>query len=498
MPTSRRHPLLILLFTLLTLSQPPVSLAILLNITAPPTPNRIPLRNNWNPIALAADVSSETLTGGPLITGCWNVAVQIESNTYNCQIDSGSSDLLIPGANLNGYVGPSYSTAGKRPLTGRLAGAQFADGSAWTGYFYSDRVLVGGVLGVTAPFAVVTQQTSNPVFDGSTTQGLIGIAYDSLSTSNVRPATVLSAMSDQKSIASEVVSFRGCPANSASPSVVDWGRDNRNLTCSSQLGWAQVADASHFSVDVIGISVGSKSLPLPTVGWQAGANGKSLVDSCTTILYLPQFVHNELIAQVRASGAFNGIRGLSETNLNNFLFELYSLPATLPINYTALPTLSFTLLSPPPSNPSTTPRGNLTLTLLPQNYIQQDNQGNIFFALQPQSTQSVVMGATVFTAFYVVFDRRGGRVGFGEGCGCAEGRRTGVLSLGGDQGVGAGAGVGGGGVVGTTTTTTGAAGPTETRGPSGGMRRGGGLKDGGGWRYGMIVGMALRGMLGLL
>jgi hypothetical protein len=276
------------------------------------------------------------------------------SKQYNCQIDSGSSDLLIPSTGLNNYnfSSPTYNTTSKTPLTGRLSGATFADGSAWNGYFYGDYVTLAGTLKGLAPFAVVTRQvkkkkiyiilkrpilrqrfhanifqTTNPVMDGTITQGLIGIAYDSLATSGIQPATVLTSLLLQNVITRDIVGFRGCPATSSIPSVIDWGNDDRNLTCGGLVGWVKVVDRTHYTVNVVGLAVSGTWLALPTRGWQEGLNNRSIVDSCTTIMYIPQFLYQVLMEAVVNSGVFNNLRGLSETNINNFLYDLYSLPA---------------------------------------------------------------------------------------------------------------------------------------------------------------------------
>ncbi|KAJ3319206.1 hypothetical protein HDU76_000621, partial [Blyttiomyces sp. JEL0837] len=170
--------------------------------------------------------SGEKVTGGPLVTGCFNVPVKVGGVEFSVQIDSGSSDLIIPGQNFPSYDpnGPMYPTKGKKPVTG-LVQAGFADGSAWSGYFYKDVVSLASVSS-TAVFAVMTNQTSNPpVTDGSTSQGLIGIAFDSLSSSPVDPKTVMTALVQAGQI-QDLIAFRSCPATSLTDSFIDWGAED--------------------------------------------------------------------------------------------------------------------------------------------------------------------------------------------------------------------------------------------------------------------------------
>jgi hypothetical protein len=83
---------------------------------------------------------------------------------------------------------------------------------------------------------------------------------------------------------------------------------------------------------------------------------------------------------------------------------------TTPINYAKLPNLTISMQD--------TTNGTVNITLNANNYIKGDGRGNIYFAIQPQETLSVVMGATLFDTFYIVLDRGNNKVGFGPGCEC--------------------------------------------------------------------------------
>ena len=75
---------------------------------------------------------------------------------FQALVDTGSSDLLIPGTGLPGYNGPTFSYYDKSPISD-TASTQFADGSSWSGQFYSEKVSIGN-LSVVAPFAVMKTQ----------------------------------------------------------------------------------------------------------------------------------------------------------------------------------------------------------------------------------------------------------------------------------------------------------------------------------------------------
>ena len=58
------------------------------------------------------------------------------------------------------------------------------------------------------------------------------------------------------------------------------------------------------------------------------------------------------------------------------------------------------------------------LTLTPENYIQRDSSGYLFFPVVASSIPRVIFGGVIFDTFYVVMDRDNHRVGFGAGCDC--------------------------------------------------------------------------------
>ncbi|KAJ1563864.1 hypothetical protein HK405_000471, partial [Cladochytrium tenue] len=266
------------------------------------------------------------LEGGPLLTGCWEVPVTVGSVTFDVLVDSGSSDLAVPGAGLNGYApgAPVYTVAAGQATVLSGVNQSFYDGSWWAGDFYTDSIkLGGGVAAVTASFAVIKSQ-SNPTFtDGQSSQGLLGIAYDSLAMS---PTTVLTSLARSKAVSSDVVAFRGCPATSSNASVIDWGAESTSLTCTATgrpTAWAAVPEAKYHTVDVVGISVGGVVLSLPsgTGSWQPKGS-PSIVDTCTTLLLLPDFAFTALTASIKASGVLQAA-GLSTTAVQKFLYGQY-------------------------------------------------------------------------------------------------------------------------------------------------------------------------------
>ncbi|KAJ3304682.1 Type I transmembrane sorting receptor, partial [Blyttiomyces sp. JEL0837] len=277
----------------------------------------------------------EVLTGGPFMTGCFNVEISVGGTKFKVQLDSGSTDLLVPGIDLNGYSGPTYDYRGKSPIRTGVH-TKFADLSSWQGNMYMDTVSVVG-MSVSAPFAVMITQTSNPIVtDGASSEGLFGIGFDELSSYPVDPRSVRTALSNSKQLAQDIIAFRGCPATSNLPSIVNWGGTDPSLTCTNTgfpIGYAAVSDTTgHFAVNVLGVGIGItnvayKELILPDRNfWQIGLNQDSIVDSCTTLLYIYDTLFEEFADTIIGTKVFQRA-GVSNRDLENFLYNLNALPS---------------------------------------------------------------------------------------------------------------------------------------------------------------------------
>ncbi|KAJ3130626.1 Beta-secretase 2 [Physocladia obscura] len=376
--------------------------------------------------SMASDSFDQDLSGGPLTTGCYNIDIYVTGVKFNVQVDTGSSDLLIPGSSIKSYVGPTYEVLGKTAFSSQSVGASFQDTSYWTGAFYYDTVGIdeNGVT-VNAPFAVMLSQSSSPtVTDGTTSQGLIGLAFDSLSTINSLelssdddsiPKTVFSALTDAKLLDSNIISFRTCPETSQDESLVDWGGFNSSLTCtfgssSPNLAWIAIISESYYTVNVTEIFIGSTSVNLDVSSWQKTNSDLSIFDSCTTILSINSEVFHQFVSTLTSiENAWGTLTNSS--NLNSFLLSGYGF-TNVNINFSMLPDLTFSLLADDLVS-------IVQVNIPPEFYIQQDSNGNYYFTVSSQSGKGVVFGGTFFDNFFIVLDRENSRIGLGPGCDCA-------------------------------------------------------------------------------
>ncbi|KAJ3165005.1 Beta-secretase 2 [Irineochytrium annulatum] len=362
---------------------------------------------------------SEDLDGSPLNTGCWNVdigvgGVESSDTQLLAQVDSGSSDLLIPGVGLAGYMGPTYDHGDKQPLVWSTLSTTFSDGSSWSGQLYSDTVNVSGLV-TTAPFAVIQDQTQdNPIADGVFTQALLGLAFDDISLPYSQglpgPQTLMTALTTSGAIAHDRFAVRGCTADSNETSYIDWGASNASLTIDGSgqpVGWAKVVSRDHYAVNVVGVTLGGQKQSLG-FGWQSFGD-QSIVDTCTTLLLLPYGLLWAFIKAVDTSGVLQAA-GVKQSLVNGFLTDLHPITESLhAIKYGRFPNLTISM--------EATDGGVIDITLTGRDYIRSDGNGSLYFPVQSSDDNGLVLGGVVFESFYVVFDRDAGAVGFGPGCG---------------------------------------------------------------------------------
>ncbi|KAJ3096300.1 Beta-secretase 2 [Phlyctochytrium bullatum] len=396
----------------------------------------------------------QELTGGTLLTGCWNTELTADGQKFAVSIDSGSSDLVLPGPKLPNYATPTnpfpprFETANKPQIARGTVRTLFADGSAWAGRMFRAAVEVAPGVAGEVPVAVAEQQTSSPpAITSRYCQGLLGLGFDSLSINPARPATLLTSLRATNALRRDRVALRGCPAAAANgTSFIDWGADDAALACSvaggtgqpnaTAVAWVAVTRRQHYTVQVSKVAIGEGAAP--TKAWDGiGGMGfpESLVDSCTTVLMLPPEAFEGLVRAVNETRVFQDA-GLGEEWVGQFLTNLVSIPSALSYNLTLLPPLRLFLgaSSPPspldtpprplgfdnPSSTTTTAAGEVELILRGSDYVQSDGNGRTYFPVQPSDDGGVVLGSAVFDLFYVVLDREEGRVGFGGGCECEE------------------------------------------------------------------------------
>ena len=366
---------------------------------------------NWNNVTVVSHFANNP--GEVPLTGsfqtCFTVQLNVGGTNFKVQVDTGSSDLAVPNKGLNSYAGPTLNLAANN----KLVQATYGSGS-WSGYAYNGVVsLTNSVSANNAPFAAMMKQTN--MADGVKIQGILGVAYDSISTLGTTPRTVMDAWYQAGVLQNNEIAFHACPSNLMSQAYIDFGNSDPSFSCNpsgSPYVWAESPSTNYYTINVLDILIGGSSAPVPSTFQEAqlsdGSQSWTVVDSCTSILLLPDSVVQALVTKILNSGAVPS--NWPQSTINSF-FNVESVVSNPGFNWAKFPTLSFVIDSGTGSN--------FQITLSANEYIQQTANGQYQFLVLSGNDYMAILGIPLFTGLDIVFDRANTRVGFSLGCGCS-------------------------------------------------------------------------------
>ncbi|KAK6099107.1 hypothetical protein MT418_000563 [Batrachochytrium dendrobatidis] len=374
------------------------------------------------------NISEFQLTGG--YHSCYYVSMNISGVQLSISVDSGSTDLAVAGVGLNNYSSSTGGVTFVMPNNAPSVSGFYADGSWWKGFGLQSTVSLSNshITASNAPFSVITSQSTNPIFvkgTGNPNQnGLLGVAYHPLSQLSFSPPTVMDAWYAQGSIKNNEIAFHACPYSQMADAYIDFGNDSPSYDCNPSglpIAWALCPSKSYFTMDIRNISVSNQQVILPS-NFQTtdpsliGGKYKawSFIDSCSSLIHVPAVVNTALKNAIISSGALSN--QLSSTVVNNLLSGTYAYSITPYINWTALPTLSFDIVS---DQTDGTLSKVFTVTLSGQQYLQCDQNAYCTYLVGTGSDAYATLGIPVFSNLHITLDRTNGRVGFAPGCGCS-------------------------------------------------------------------------------
>ena len=353
---------------------------------------------------------------------CANIAFSVpvtigsgaSAQTFRLVVDTGSTMLGVVSATCTSCLGaaPTYSPASTAVNKFSVWTATYGKGT-WTGNVYSDSVSVGGLAVTGLNFGAITTQSDffpngNCAFQPSApaNQGIIGMSY-----SNSGYPSYATGMGD-------VLSMQLCESG---------GRL-----------WLGTGNASYYSsgpyyTPIVPVSpqawytivVAAMQLGATVLGSGTAAFSVSIVDSGSTLTYLPVAVYNSFVAQLQASTVFMA----AFPDLLSQAAGTYKVAAN---SYTGaqlnqqLPAWKIQL---------GTGADSFTLSLLPvDSYLQQVIIGStVYYGLgiiksATSSQVQTILGYTVMTQFITIFDQPNNRVGFAPTAACQNYYPTGPWS----------------------------------------------------------------------
>jgi hypothetical protein len=318
---------------------------------------------------LGARLAKSPMSGGSYTCFLSNLTAQ--GKNFLMMIDTGSTDTILPSNVVNNYGGPTIDLA--IPPDAVAKSSSYGDGSWWRGFILRTTVgLFGTSISGNVPIAMMVNQSTSPIFaSGEPANGLMGLAFESLSSAPSPPFSVVDAWLEQRAISKNQIAFHGCPYTREAQSWIDIGNETPYTGCGNQSVTINMPYKSYYNLDVQGISVGGIPLPLPTTFQPMGNSRRrySILDSCTSMILLPSSITLGFQDMLKNSTAF------SRTLRTNFYFEQWIngdiLMSNLQnhIDFSMLPNITFEIATGRKDYNST------KLVLGPRQYIQVDNDG---------------------------------------------------------------------------------------------------------------------------
>lgn len=297
----------------------------------------------------------------------------------------------------------------------KQASSSYGDGSFWYGFPIQINIALNETtLSAMANVYLMTFQSTFPIFaSGDPYQGLMGVAFDSLSQTPVPPVTVMDAWVESGIISDNHIAFHGCPYSLESSSWIDFGNETPYYGCNfNQSVSVLMPSKSYYNVDVLEIGVAGEKITLPGLFQDAGR--WSFIDSCTSNIMIPRVALTNLQETITKSGAISTF-WMNSGYIPQWLNAQVLIPfLEKDIKWSLLPNISFTInTNADPISPST-----VTLTLGPRQYIQANKAGYYAFMVSSWADQYSILGLPFFSAYHIVVDRDNGRINFQLGCGC--------------------------------------------------------------------------------
>ncbi|HEY4240505.1 MAG TPA: pepsin-like aspartic protease [Kofleriaceae bacterium] len=352
-----------------------------------------------NPVAVPL-VGEEIVYAGPMTIG---------GQTFQAIFDTGSSSIGVAGASCTTCgVSPEYTPGASATDTSHTASSQYGDGSSWTGEIYQDMLALGTAGSVGVKFAEITHNSNFFRGDevGLDYQGIVGLGPDAaLLSGTTGYMTALAATGVDKEFA-----FQLCPTTGTL-----WvGGYDPSATSANPVFTPIVPivgnSVLYHAVAVDDASVGGTDLQLT-----AASFGPTIIDTGTSISFVPSATLTKLTAAINASAGYSSIFTTPLQAVGND-----GQPHCVSTSHTAaeidaaLPTLSFTFGGA--TTPVTLPATQSYL------YFGGANQWCYGFgnssAVFGGSISASLLGDNTLHGVVAVFDLANNQIGFAPQVGC--------------------------------------------------------------------------------
>lgn len=335
----------------------------------------------------------------------YTASLVINSVGYALDIDTGSSSTGIAGTACTGCpVHPLYAPSPTAVDTHMTAQTQYADGSGWSGEIITDKAgLANATPDVNLSLVAINQQMGGFFADNSY-QGIFGLGPKELletgTTSYFDAATAAGL--------APIMGFEMCDTSGTM-----WvGGFDASAAASTPVftPLLPITGQSNpfYAVNVTDMGLGGTSLGFGSTTFQ-----NPIVDTGTTIFYIPTAVDTALLAAINNSAGFKALfpgKTLDDTNCAQGATTV-----TAAMVDAMLPPMSMSFAGMAGGAPVTVSVPAMS------SYLYGGNPGEVCFAFADGGSGNQyfgVMGDTIMRAFVTVIDLQNQRVGFAPDAGC--------------------------------------------------------------------------------
>ena len=309
-------------------------------------------------------------------------------------IDTGSANLVVMGPGCEGCDVVDYSP--EASTTASEPGAAFAimyGSAALSATTITDMVGLPCGDPVETSFGVATEVAHLP-------SSILGLAYEPLASPPEAPLTPwFDAMVDGGELA-DIFSLRLCGAGRSGSHLKLGGMDE--TIDASALAYTPIVEERYYGIAPPSFSLGEAAL--------GDGAATSIVDSGTTLMLVPQAVHQALVTALKAAAEAQGVSAQIPDGVWTGSASDISARATLSeAEVGALPPLTLTLQGEASDDA-------FQLQVPPERYFRRASTGDVYLGVRPGPGMTI-LGQVFMEGLDVVFDRAQKRVGFAaSGC----------------------------------------------------------------------------------
>ncbi|KAA1475522.1 acid protease [Dentipellis sp. KUC8613] len=184
------------------------------------------------------------------------ISVGTPAKKYTVDFDTGSSDLFLPGpscsSNCQGHTKYQPSSSSTAKSLGKSYKLTYGDGSSVSGTQYQDTVSIAGLTATKQTLGASTSYSTGFASDQFPADGLMGMAFESLSDYKANPP--FQSFIAQGQVTDSVFGFKFAESGSE----LYLGGTNSDLYTGS-FTWVPVTEAAYWQVQLGGLAVNGKS-----------------------------------------------------------------------------------------------------------------------------------------------------------------------------------------------------------------------------------------------